>query len=222
MQYVKRIICLANSRKMLGRCVAGLELDGNKIIGWIRPVSNRPDGEISFYDRALEDGSEPDLLDVLAIPMLEPCSEGCQTENHLIDDEHYWEKVGEFPKQQLHCYCVAPNPLWVNGYSSTNGTNDRIPERRAHSLPNSLVLIEPLQLTIEVVRGFRGKKQVRANFSVAGVFYNLGVTDPAIEKQYFPLREGHYTYGPRAVACISIGEPFNEYCYKLVASIIPL
>ena len=37
---VKRIVCLANSRKRGGRCVAGKELlaDG-RAGGWIRPVS---------------------------------------------------------------------------------------------------------------------------------------------------------------------------------------
>ena len=92
MRYLKRIICLANSRKMSGRCVAGLELEGGQISGWIRPVSSRPNGEILLYDQNLVDGSK-DLLDILEIPMLEPCPDGCQTENHLIDGEHYWEKT---------------------------------------------------------------------------------------------------------------------------------
>ena len=222
MRYLKRIICLANSRKMSGRCVAGLELERGRISGWIRPVSSRPHGEISLYDQNLADGSEPSLLDILEIHMLEPCPDGCQTENHLIDDEHYWGKTGVFPRQHLLQYCTAPNPLWVNGFRSMSGINDRIPEWRAKSLPNSLVLIEPRQLTIEVRQGYGGRKQVRADFRVSGETYNLGVTDPAIERQYSFLGEGQYAYRPPAVACVSIGEPYKGYCYKLVASIIPL
>lgn len=195
---------------------------GVQVGGWIRPVSSGLHGEISDYDQTLENGTKPTLLDIVEIHMIEPRSEGCQTENHLIDDNFYWQIVGRFPKQRLLQYCTAPNPLWVNGFHSTNGTNDRIPERRAASLPSSLVLVEPTQLTIEVARGYAGRKQVRAEFGVAGEVYNVSVTDPAIEGQYRSLGEGYYTYPQRAVACISIGEPFDGYCYKLVASIIPL
>lgn len=222
MSYLKSIICLANSRKMSGRCIAGLDFNGGQIGGWIRPVSKRPNGEISLYDQKFADGTEPALLDILEIPMLEPRPEGCQTENHLIDEEHYWQKTGSFPKQHLPQYCTAPNPLWVNGFRSMSGSNDRIPELRANMLPDSLVLIEPRQLILEVRQGYGGRKQVRADFRLAGATYNLGVTDPVIERQYFTLGVGHYPYRPRAVACVSIGEPYKGYCYKLVASIIPV
>jgi hypothetical protein len=38
---VKRIVCLANSRKMSGRCLAGRELINGLPGGWVRPVSAR-------------------------------------------------------------------------------------------------------------------------------------------------------------------------------------
>lgn len=222
MNYSKIIICLANSRKMSGRCIAGLEFEGRQIGGWIRPVSSRSEGEITAIDRPMENGAEPGLLDILRIPMIEPRPTGSQTENHLIDNRFCWVKEGVFAKEYLLHYCEAPNPLWVNGFSSSNGINDRIPELMASRLPNSLVLIEPQQLTIAVVRGYRGRLTIRAEFGVAGETYCLGVTDPAIEYHYRRRGEGRYPYRTRAAACISIGEPFYAYCYKLVASIIPL
>lgn len=221
MKYVKRIVCLANSRKMSGRCIAGLEIEGNQVGGWIRPVSNRSTEEISLFERRFEDGSEPDLLDILEIPMLEPRPHACQTENHLIDEEYYWVKVGDFPRQQLPQLCEVPNPLWVNGFNSYNGTNDRIPEAQADSLPASLVLVEPQRLMISVERGLT-KLQVRAEFHVVGRSYKLTVTDPVVERHFLSRGEGYYTYEKPAVACISIGEPFQGYRYKLVASIIDL
>ena len=193
MSYIKRIVCLANSRKLSGTCVAGLEVTGVQVGGWIRPVSSRLHGEISDYDQTLENGARPTLLDIVEIHMIEPRPDGCQSENHLIDDSLYWQIMGRFPKQRLLQYCTAPNPLWENGLRSTNGTNDRIPERRAASLPSSLVLVEPTQLTIVVAQGHKGRRQVRAVFGVAGEVYNLGVTDPAIEGQYRSLAEGYYT-----------------------------
>jgi hypothetical protein len=221
MNYVKRIGCLANSRKMSGRCIAGLEIEGSQIGGWIRPVSNRSTEEISLSERRFEDGSEPDLLDILEIPMLEPRPHACQTENHLIDEEYYWAKTGDFPRQQLPELCEVPNPLWVNGFHSYNGINDRIPEEQANSLPASLVLVDPQRLIIAVERGLT-ERQVRAEFRVAGQTYKLTVTDPVVERQFLSRGEGYYTYEKPAVACISIGEPFQGYRYKLVASIIDL
>jgi hypothetical protein len=221
MNYTKRIVCLANSRKMSGRCIAGLEIEGDNIAGWIRPVSTRPSEEISLIDRRFQDGSQPSLLDILEIPMLEPRPHACQTENHLIDDQYYWAKVGDFPKLQLPQLCEIPNPLWINGFHSYNGINDRIPETEADLLTSSLVLLAPEHLMVSVERGFT-KIQVRAEFQVAGQTYKLTVTDPVVERQYLSCGEGNYPYQKPAVACVSIGEPFQGYRYKLVASIIDL
>lgn len=221
MGYRKQIICLANSRKMSGRCIAGLEVKGKRVGGWIRPVSSRDFGETSIADMRFEDGAEPKLLDVLEIPFLRHQPRSCQSENHLIDAAHYWVKVGEFPRQQLSQYCESPDPIWINGFHSYNGTNDRIPEAQTTSLSSSLMLVEPQGMIISVERG-RAKKQVRAQFHVAGQDYKLTVTDPVVERKFLASGEGQYAYEGRVAACLSIGEPFEGYCYKLVASIIDL
>src|SRR6266849_9791111 len=93
-KYVKTILCLADSRKTSGHCVAGREIDGNRIGGWIRPVSSREHEEISVQDRRYEDGHLPNLLDIISIPMLQPKPCTYQSENHLIADNYYWEKTG--------------------------------------------------------------------------------------------------------------------------------
>ena len=221
MSYLKRIVCLANSRKNSERCVAGLEVEGVQLSNWVRPVSSLPMGELGLSERKLADGSDPALLDILEVPLLEPRPQGCQSENHLIDRKAIWARVGQFPRQQLLPYCKSPNPLWINGYSSTRGLNDRIPEEQVEKLPCSLVLVEPQQLRIEI-RLEAAKLKVRAEFWLEGQKYRLGVTDPVVEAHCFTRPQGVHTYKKRAVACISIGEPFNGYCYKLVASIIPL
>ncbi len=87
MATVKRIVCLANSRKLNGRCVAGVELSGGERVGWIRPVSAREHGEVSEYERQYEDGSDPRVLDIMDVPLLETLPKGCQQENWLLDPE---------------------------------------------------------------------------------------------------------------------------------------
>jgi Dual OB-containing domain len=184
-------------------------------------VSGRLNEEISLDERRFEDGSEPALLDVVEIPMLEARGHSCQVENHLIAEQYYWTKVGEFPRSKLRALCESPQTLWTNGYHSYSGINDRIPETEAGSLPSSLVLIEPEQMVLCVERGLR-KLQVRAEFGFRGQRYKLTVTDPDVERSFLRQGEGRHKYEPPAVACVSIGEPFEGYRYKLIASIIDL
>jgi hypothetical protein len=42
---IKRILCLANSRKLSGRCVAGTEIVKGRPGTWLRPVSDCEDQE---------------------------------------------------------------------------------------------------------------------------------------------------------------------------------
>ena len=51
----KRIVCLANSRKLSGRCVAGREWSEKQGAGdWIRPVSERDNQAASENERQYE------------------------------------------------------------------------------------------------------------------------------------------------------------------------
>ena len=85
MRGVKRVVCLANSRKLAGRCVAGRKWIDGRPGGWIRPVSNRENQEVSEYERQYEDGSDPRVLDIVDVPLLEPRPLDHQTENWLLD-----------------------------------------------------------------------------------------------------------------------------------------
>lgn len=67
MSITRRIVCLANSRKMQGRCVAGRELNAGVAGSWIRPVSDRPAEEVSEYERQYQDGSDPRVLDIISV-----------------------------------------------------------------------------------------------------------------------------------------------------------
>src|SRR5687767_9109418 len=133
MAYTKTIVCLANSRKPSGRCVAGREMTSSTIGGWIRPVSSRATQEISEHERNYSDGRDPSLLDIIEIPMLTPQPHNHQTESHLIDPTQYWVQRARMSWQQLQTAVEDPaGPLWLNTSSSSQGLNDRVPEESAH------------------------------------------------------------------------------------------
>src|SRR5271166_3573940 len=142
MGYTKKIVCLANSRKPAGRCVAGREVLENRYGGWIRPVSVRPSAEISLEERRYENGRQPHILDVIEIRMIAAVPRVHQTENHMIDAEFYWTKVGAITWADLAGLVDTPSSLWRNGDSTHHGTNDRINQTLASQFSNSLFLIE--------------------------------------------------------------------------------
>ena len=58
-------------------------------------MSDRENQEVSEYERQYRDGSDPKLLDVIDVPLLEHRPNDHQQENWLLDPEYYWSKVDE-------------------------------------------------------------------------------------------------------------------------------
>ena len=85
-----QIICLANSYKRGGRCIAGIDMDTRK---WVRPFN--PKGhEGAIGNERLIKGKEPQILDVLDIPIGgESENYGCQPENRILLPGR-WKKIG--------------------------------------------------------------------------------------------------------------------------------
>src|SRR3989304_8323760 len=126
MKYTKKIVCLANSRKLSGRCIAGKEVLDTEYGEWIRPISRRETAEISEEEMRFENGETPEPLDIIEIPMKEYKPNGFQVENHVIDDQYYWQKCGNLSATKLpELLDVVTDTFWINGYSSYNGINDR-------------------------------------------------------------------------------------------------
>lgn len=221
---VKRMVCLANSRKLSGRCVAGMELSqADEAVGWIRPVSAREHEEVSEYERQYQDGSDPHLLDVIAVPLLEPTPVAFQQENWLLDPTHYWVKVGRMSWDGLSSVATNGAALWVNGHHTYNGLNDSIPLGIAAVMRSSLTLVWVGALSLRVFapgEAFgNAKRRVQGVFQYGETDYRLWVTDPVIERRYLAQSNGYYDIGECFVT-ISLGEPFNGACYKLIAAII--
>ncbi len=220
---VKRILCLANSRKLSGRCIAGRETVNHQPGAWIRPVSAREHQEVSWQERHYEDGSDPRVLDVIAVPLIEPRPHLFQQENWLLDPNFYWRKTGRVDWAGLQAFVEPPGPLWLNGQHTARGLNDRISVQEAERLESSLRLVRVDRLAIDVscpgAAFGNPKRRLQGQFQTEGVWYHLRVTDPDYERRFLALPDGQHRLGESCLA-VSLGEPFEGYAYKLIAAII--
>lgn len=217
----KRLICLANSRKLSGRCIAGRMLLNGKRGAWIRPVSNREHEEVSEHERQYEDGSDPKVLDIIDIPLIKAKPKGYQQENWLLDPDKYWALRGRATLTQVRVLVDPVSALWDNDSSTVSGLHDRISLTAIRSVRNSLRLIQVPRVKLKVFRQNYGDQKLRVQgcFDYGGVEYQLRVTDPNYEREYFRRGVGSYNLG-ECFLTISLGEPFKGFCYKLIAAVI--
>jgi hypothetical protein len=226
MAATKQIVCLANSRKLSGRCIAGIELAANgNPLGWIRPVSDREHEEVSEHERQYQDGSDPQVMDVINVPLLSAQPKGYQQENWLLDPDQYWTRQKCLPVVDLARLVTTMPALWINGQHTKNGQNDLIPLSQIVGIDSSLCLIRVPGLALRVFAPGHAfgnfKRRVQGQFQFNGTSYWLWVTDPKVERDFLAKANGEYSMD----ACyltISLGEAFNDAVYKLIAAVIPL
>jgi hypothetical protein len=219
--FVEKIVCLANSRKIAGRCVAGKRINNQS---WFRPISSRASHEISEFDRRYPDGKTAQLLDIIEIPCAENKPQGHQTENVLIDDRFYWEKKGQASWQDVLAMVDQNADLWANGYSAYYNRNNRVPAGLIRADAGSLRLIQLDEIVLHAgpkAPDFGNMKPiVRASFRYRGHEYKLDLTDPEFERACLEKGTGEYRLAS-VIACISLAELHTDgYAYKLVASVI--
>ncbi len=223
MPVVKRILCLANSRKLNGRCLAGKQFGGTAAGTWVRPVGAREHGEVSEYERQYEDGSDPRVLDLIDVPLIGPQPREFQQENWLLDPDHYWVKAGRATWSDLTRLADRTEPLWIDGIHTNNGLNDKIPLASVGSVRTSLRLLHVSTLGISVLKPGEAfgnpKRRVQGRFNYGGKEYRLWVTDPVYERVFLAKPDGDYRLG-QSFLTVSLGEPYQDACYKLIVAII--
>ena len=228
-QKMRRIVCLANSRKPDGRCVAGKLYAQGKFGAWLRPISIREGEELSEQERLTSKGLEPALLDILEFTISKHKPSSHQPENFVINPQHKFKQVGRISPQELLKVIDRPTNLWLMGYQSkTFGKNDLVPPSRISEVSNSLYLINPHYFTIQVVQGTYSL-QVRGHFTYLGAEYNLRITDPIVEERFIPKGVGEYKIED-VLLTISLAEklftvasnPSSSGYYKLIAGVIDI
>jgi hypothetical protein len=132
-------------------------------------------------------------------------------------------KVGEFSVTDIHALLDSPSFLWNLGSSSGSGLNDRVPYGQILDIQNSLYLVQVEDFRIE--RFFEvhpyNRVTTRGAFSYKGYDYRLKITDPVYEAEFNKMPAGIYNLN-QTVLTLSLGEAFNDNCYKLIAGIIRL
>lgn len=231
------IICLAKSTKHGGICIAGIKTDGS---GWVRPISNKKDGTLYHEHFTDRDGKEPQLFDIIRIPIIRHEPKCHHPENYLIHYSYKWQILGQTSLEQAR-KLIKPEIDRNSQQAHLLGNFDkmiRYEDLERTPLKSSLAMINPEKLEWEIK--YQNKKNFRCLFYLCGNLYNLPITDPLwIEKLNF-LPEGVYSCEQvieklkletfetdKFRLTISLSEPFQptsqneqELCYKLVASVI--
>ena len=230
------IICLANSLKHGGRCIAGFKTDGS---GWFRPVSAKADGTLYEEHYALANGRKPQLFSIIEIECDRRHSRPHQPENWQISDRS-WQFVGWPTTQQLNQLLKAEIQKAHRLSGLLGNQSDRLEFDRLRENPPeaSLCLVKPKKIRW-LISTRSQKRKFRAIFNLNGIQYNLGITDPAWRTQLERLEDGQYncqqvittlnlsSFDPdKFLLTISLSEPFQPtedepfYCFKLVAAVI--
>ncbi len=217
------IICLANSWKHGGRCIAGVRMDTGE---WIRPVSPEPEGILQAWHYTLTDGGEAAVLDVLTIPLSCSQPEPHHPENWLIDSGQ-WER-GASPAlpelREILNQNLSPGPELLENRDGKIA----FASLQQKPIAGSLALVRPEVMSCLIEGSLPpGRRRVRIVFTLAGTVYDLPLTDPLWLKQLEHFPDGRHLWeenGAEALLTISLSEPFSKdgFCYKLVAAVITL
>ena len=211
-----RFVCLANSYKEGGRCVAGIELENdntpkrkNGNAKWIRPVCNTLHGEIpTDLVAALN------LLDIIEIDTTDcPDEKNYQSEN-IYFSENSIKVVGRFDSENLDSLLDSRRLIF-------DSRGKALSEEFVEGLSYSLMFISTNEFQIlSKPSEDRAKKiQIRMLFCYHGTEYDFPVTDPVFLHKYQVNRSFISQYN-HAYLCVSVGIPWNNWHYKLAAGII--
>jgi hypothetical protein len=208
-----RFVCLANSLKEGGRCIAGIELDDQHqpvfFRGrpkWIRPVWTTEHGEIPLHMAIAFD-----TLDILEMNVTGSKADGYQSEN--VSFVPPLRKVGAFDIKGLEVLCDDRIDLFGNHGKAISTDN-------IGALDHSLVLlgVHHLQVENRINVNRRNKPQVRACFEHHGTMYDLPLTDPIFRGKIFE-NPNELALIERVHLCVSIGIAWEGWHYKLVAGV---
>ena len=211
-------ICLANSYKLGGRCIAGIRVDNGT---WIRPVSDKEHGVLDARDFRLQDGSQPKIFDVIRVGLSEAKPLPYQPENWRMDGSAW--RLLERPASIEHAAIVAKS---ISRTRILFGEYEPwIPHAHFQARParESLVLVQPEDVRWRT----QDRNTTRVCLYLDDLPHDLPLTDPiyvAILKSRVTGTHVSSELGipkdRKILFTISLGEPYEGKCYKLAAAVV--
>ncbi|HEX9200131.1 MAG TPA: hypothetical protein VF865_11275 [Acidobacteriaceae bacterium] len=216
----KTIVCLANSYKHGGRCIAGVDVEDG---AWIRLRGNASDGALCACEYALDDGTEPRLLDTIEVEVHYAVRSRSHPEDWQIAPSR-WRLI-ERPATERQWAGLTNEKAGSKGILRDH--RDRIAawELKYKPMKSSLTLICPSEI-YWWIREDKGKRKYRALFHHNYVTYDFALTDPHWLDRLKLLPDGIHPHANFAGAAsetwltISLSEPYFSFHYKLVAGVI--
>lgn len=217
-----RILVLANSRKMQGRCVAGYALNADR---WVRPVGTSTTGELTDTEASVllpsGDSRMVQVGDIIDVPLGAPRPTIWHPEDvELIGPMRLVQTVPIASIASIASEALTPDiPLLGNGGDRVNVTE--IKSRAAHT---SLQLTHAATLTCYWRSRAGREAQLRGRFLVRNELLDLSITDIAFLERHRPAEETLEI--SNATLTVSLANPFrphgslNSYCYKIIAAVM--
>ncbi|MBU3696541.1 hypothetical protein [Dechloromonas sp.] len=209
------VLILARSYKLGAWCVAGKIIGTRQHGKWVRLVGRDTTEGISSDRLRLANStglaSPLDLLD-LSLASCRPYL--YQRENVELGPDAL-HRISHLDAEDAIELADSPQNLWRSRQVSEA---NRLPLSDALHEQNSLTLIRCSNVRIYSVAP--AQRKFRARFVHQNETYDLPVTDPDVQRLAAGMPRGRLI--PDALLTLSLGLPFHNYCYKLVASLIPV
>jgi hypothetical protein len=211
----KTIICLANSKKYHGKCLAGIEVkvDLDKLVleknklgqhKWIRPIS-----DLEFGQLPLEETQNIRILDVLEIDCRNECPNGAHCENIFYTGSVKKVRTLGNTSKNLNALCDKEHDLIFENRGKALTVKD------FNSGCYSLMLIKPKNPFFH----YGDRDELRVEFSYNDNDYDFPITDPIfldnIEKYGIDKYNNKNYY-----LSLSLAAEHNNWHTKLVAGVI--
>jgi hypothetical protein len=219
------LCCLANSRKLSGRCVAGIDFVGKR---WVRLVSREKTRELKYWHYQLPAPYlHTRVLDLLKVEVHRACPECHHPEDHLIAGSK-WQLVKRPARADLLILREKLRPYLCQQPYLFGTPEDRLPfaDIQKTAAPASLAVIRVDNLCWRIYEK-DGNRRNRARFVYHDTTYDLSVTDPIWEEKLAALPVGIHRPEKTGIApgaeiwiVSSLGEPYQGDCYKLAATVI--
>lgn len=215
----KTFICLAKSARDNNLCIAGKELNPDGTLGsWFRPIG-RVDEAVPASECAF------DMLDIVSCEVERHKPSSTQPENYILSSKPGWTVDGSFPMKKIATLCDNPPELWSTGAdcSSYHGSNDKVAEEIAEKHNNSLFFVSLSSATIRKndESWDSPKHKLRFTFKYNQTNYTIAATDLVLSNLFWnTLAVGESAQLGKCYVTVSLAQPFQGYCYKLVAGYV--